>query len=150
MNTNKPIKNWLTYPIGQSKSRITISIPIHILIFPQECLWFNCLLCHIRQNLHDLHVNLVGGPGALPWELKEIVTSLAKEQVPAAWVHPNCQPSTHSLSSWIQGQYLLSENFSHFTLINFGLKSSLKFWTRKMLFEELRTRHNFCSSQYVY
>ena len=73
----------------------------------QECLWLNSLLCHIRQTIHKLHTSLIGGPGALPWELKDIVHSLNKEQVPAAWVHPNCQPSTHSLASWVLGELFM-------------------------------------------
>ena len=77
---------------------------MYVYMHLQECLWFNALLCHVRQNLHDIHRTLVGGPGALPWQLTLVVNSLSDEQVPASWVHPNCQPSTHSLTSWQLGQ----------------------------------------------
>ncbi|KAI0238224.1 Dynein alpha chain, flagellar outer arm, partial [Lamellibrachia satsuma] len=66
----------------------------------QECMWLNCLLSHIRQNIHDLQQSLLSGPDAFPWQLKKTADSLVLGQVPITWVHPNCQPTTHSLSSW--------------------------------------------------
>ncbi|XP_069115919.1 uncharacterized protein [Argopecten irradians] len=67
----------------------------------QECLWLNSSLCHIRQQIADLQTSLLGGPEALAWVLLPTVYSLQEEQVPVSWVHPNCQPCTHSLLSWL-------------------------------------------------
>ena len=65
----------------------------------------NSVLCHIRQNISDLQQNLVGGPEALPKSLLTTARSLQEEHVPVSWIHPNCQPCTHSLVSWLLGIY---------------------------------------------
>ncbi|KAK7479595.1 hypothetical protein BaRGS_00029144 [Batillaria attramentaria] len=67
----------------------------------QECLWMNSLLCYIRQQISDLQTSMLGGPTALPQPLLPTVYSLQEELVPIAWTHPNGQPCTHSLSSWL-------------------------------------------------
>ena len=77
---------------------------LHRLSSYQECLWLNSLLSHIRQNVYDLQRCLLSGPDAFPWQLKKIADSLVLGQVPIAWIHPNCQPTTHSLSSWQTGE----------------------------------------------
>ncbi|XP_071095883.1 uncharacterized protein [Haliotis cracherodii] len=66
----------------------------------QECLWLNSILCHIRQQISDLQSCLLGGPEALPQSHLSTVYSLQEEHVPVSWIHPNCQPCTHSLVSW--------------------------------------------------
>lgn len=63
----------------------------------------NTVSCHIRQEIHDLQTSLVGGAGALPRRLLSTVNSLQEEYVPVNWVHPKCQPCTHSLVSWLDG-----------------------------------------------
>ncbi|KAK2190798.1 hypothetical protein NP493_68g03006 [Ridgeia piscesae] len=63
-------------------------------------MWFNSLLSHIRQNIYDLQRSLLSGPNAFPWKLKKTADSLMQGQVPITWVHPNNQPTTHSLASW--------------------------------------------------
>ncbi len=65
------------------------------------------MLCHVRQHIFDVHQCLLGGPESFPYELTDIVEALNAEHVPAAWIHPNCQPSTHSLTSWQQGRTFL-------------------------------------------
>ncbi|XP_055866060.1 uncharacterized protein LOC106055129 isoform X2 [Biomphalaria glabrata] len=67
----------------------------------QECLWMNTVLCHIRQEIHNLDGNLLGGSGALPKRLLPTVLCLQEEFVPVNWIHPNTQPCTHSLTSWL-------------------------------------------------
>ncbi|KAH9514966.1 hypothetical protein Btru_021541 [Bulinus truncatus] len=67
----------------------------------QECLWMNTVLCHIRQEIHDMDGNLLGGSGAIPRRLLPTVLSLQEEFVPVSWIHPNTQPCTHSLTSWL-------------------------------------------------
>ena len=69
-------------------------------VFRQECMWMNALLCHIRQNVDDVYHSLLAGPEAFHYDLHQIIHSLHAEQVPAVWLHPNTQPSTHSLASW--------------------------------------------------
>ncbi|CAH1797693.1 unnamed protein product [Owenia fusiformis] len=68
----------------------------------QECQWLNSLLCHARQNIHTLQSHLLGGPEIIPGSLLNTAQSLQQEQVPMEWIHPNCQPSTHTLMSWLQ------------------------------------------------
>ncbi|XP_053409232.1 uncharacterized protein LOC123561373 isoform X4 [Mercenaria mercenaria] len=68
----------------------------------QECLWLNSILCHIRQQISELHERLMGGPEALPHVYMTTILSLQEEHVPISWVHPNSQPCTHSLVSWLQ------------------------------------------------
>ncbi|XP_052258855.1 uncharacterized protein LOC127863384 isoform X2 [Dreissena polymorpha] len=68
----------------------------------QECLWLNSLLCHIRQQISQLQEQLLSGPEALPRDHMTSVLSLQEEHVPVSWIHPNSQPSTHSLVSWLQ------------------------------------------------
>nr|XP_022320176.1 dynein beta chain, flagellar outer arm-like isoform X6 [Crassostrea virginica] len=68
----------------------------------QECLWMNNSLCHMRQQIHDLQGCLLAGPEAIPKELLPTACSLQEEHVPVSWIHPNCQPSTHSLVSWLE------------------------------------------------
>ncbi|XP_052060514.1 uncharacterized protein LOC127700861 isoform X4 [Mytilus californianus] len=68
----------------------------------QECLWFNTILCHIRQEINVLQSHLLGGPEALPKMLSSTVSSLQEEFIPISWIHPNCQPCTHSLVSWLE------------------------------------------------
>ncbi|WAR04811.1 DYH1B-like protein [Mya arenaria] len=67
-----------------------------------ECLWLNSLLCHIRQQISELQDRLLSGPEALPLNHMASVLSLQEEHVPVSWVHPNSQPSTHSLVSWLE------------------------------------------------
>ncbi|RUS89316.1 hypothetical protein EGW08_002923 [Elysia chlorotica] len=67
----------------------------------QECLWMNTALCHIRQEIADLQGRLVGGAGALPVRLLPTALSVQEEYVPTSWIHPNCQPCTHSLVTWL-------------------------------------------------
>ncbi|KAL8618506.1 hypothetical protein ACOMHN_000651 [Nucella lapillus] len=67
----------------------------------QECLWMNSLLCYMRQQMSDLQTAMVGGPLAMPFRLLPIVFSLQEELVPVSWTHPNTQPCTHSLTSWL-------------------------------------------------
>lgn len=84
------------------------SLPLHLPSppsVPQECLWLNSLLCHIRQSVHEIRQSLLRGPDSIPNDLRDTVISLAEQMVPVAWLHPNCQPSTHSLLSWMEGQY---------------------------------------------
>ncbi|XP_070202269.1 uncharacterized protein [Littorina saxatilis] len=68
----------------------------------QECLWMNSLLCHVRQQIHELQTAMVGGEAALPRPLLPVVFSVQEELVPVSWVHPNGQPCTHSLTSWLE------------------------------------------------
>eukprot|EP00105_Crassostrea_gigas_P044993 XP_019929141.1 PREDICTED: dynein beta chain, ciliary isoform X4 [Crassostrea gigas] len=67
----------------------------------QECLWMNNSLCHMRQQIHELQGCLLAGPEAITKELLPTACSLQEEHVPVSWIHPNCQPSTHSLVSWL-------------------------------------------------
>ncbi|XP_076457719.1 uncharacterized protein LOC143291635 isoform X3 [Babylonia areolata] len=67
----------------------------------QECLWMNALLCHMRQQIFDLQTAMVGGPLALPRPLLSVIRSIQEELVPVSWTHPNTQPCTHSLLSWL-------------------------------------------------
>ncbi|CAG5131866.1 unnamed protein product, partial [Candidula unifasciata] len=85
----------------------------------QECLWMNEILCNIRRDIHDLQMNLVGGPGALPQRLFSTACSLQEEQIPVTWVHPNCQPCTHSLLSWLEDLKKRHEQFT--TWVQCGL-----------------------------
>ncbi|XP_022099208.1 dynein beta chain, ciliary-like [Acanthaster planci] len=67
----------------------------------QECHWFNSLLCHVRQMLHDLQAHLLGGERGMPPTLAKCARALQKELVPVTWVHPNRQPLGHTLHSWV-------------------------------------------------
>ncbi|XP_033641711.1 dynein beta chain, flagellar outer arm-like [Asterias rubens] len=67
----------------------------------QECHWFNSLLCHVRQTLHELMVHLLGGERGMAPSLTECARALQKELVPVSWVHPNRQPLGHTLHSWV-------------------------------------------------
>ena len=66
-------------------------------------MWFNRMLCHVRQNAYNINQCLLGGPENFPFELTDVVDSLNAELVPATWIHSNCQPSTHTLTSWLEG-----------------------------------------------
>ncbi|XP_058857324.1 dynein beta chain, ciliary-like isoform X3 [Acipenser ruthenus] len=68
----------------------------------QECSWLNRSLCHIRQQVSRLEKSLLTDTLALPDHLAEVAESLKKDEVPGSWLHPYCQPSTHTLSTWIQ------------------------------------------------
>lgn len=72
-------------------------------ICSQECQWFNCLLYHIRHSLQILEQCVLGGSPAIPTSLAPVVDALQEEVVPADWLHPDCQPSPHSLASWLKG-----------------------------------------------
>ena len=63
----------------------------------------NSVLCHIRQQISELQDSMLGGPEALPRSHLKTVISLQEEHVPVSWVHPNYQPCTHSLVSWLEG-----------------------------------------------
>lgn len=69
----------------------------------------NNSLCHMRQQIHELQGCLLAGPEAINKEILPTACSLQEEHVPVSWIHPNCQPSTHSLVSWLEGWFL-----SHF------------------------------------
>lgn len=64
----------------------------------------NSLLCHVRQQISDLQTAMVGGVTALPHPLLPVVHSVQEELVPVSWTHPNGQPNTHSLTSWLDGK----------------------------------------------
>ena len=64
----------------------------------------NSLLCHVRQQINDLQTAMVGGVAALPRPLLPVVHSVQEELVPVSWIHPNGQPCTHSLTSWLDGR----------------------------------------------
>ncbi|MGH0183167.1 UNVERIFIED_CONTAM: hypothetical protein FKN15_011614 [Acipenser sinensis] len=68
----------------------------------QECSWLNRSLRHIRQQVSGLEKSLLTDTLALPDHLAEVAESLKKDEVPGSWLHPYCQPSTHTLSTWIQ------------------------------------------------
>jgi len=72
-------------------------------ICSQECQWFNCLLYHIRHSLQILEQCVLGGSPAIPTSLAPVVDALQEEMVPGDWLHPDCQPSPHSLASWLKG-----------------------------------------------
>lgn len=63
----------------------------------------------MRQQIHELQGCLLAGPEAINKEILPTACSLQEEHVPVSWIHPNCQPSTHSLVSWLEGWFL-----SHF------------------------------------
>ncbi|MGH0184141.1 UNVERIFIED_CONTAM: hypothetical protein FKN15_014234 [Acipenser sinensis] len=69
----------------------------------EECSWLNRSLRHIRQQVSGLEKSLLTDTLALPDHLAEVAESLKKDEVPGSWLHPYCQPSTHTLSTWIQG-----------------------------------------------
>ncbi|KAJ8316357.1 hypothetical protein KUTeg_006371 [Tegillarca granosa] len=69
----------------------------------QECLWFNRILCHIRQDISVLQQSILSGPEAIFKSYLTTVYALQEEHVPISWIHPNCQPCTHSLVSWLDG-----------------------------------------------
>ncbi|KAK6172547.1 hypothetical protein SNE40_016179 [Patella caerulea] len=71
-------------------------------VLMQECLWLNSVLCHIRQQISDLQGCLLGGTEALPMSHINTIYCLQEEFVPVSWIHPNCQPCTHALVSWLQ------------------------------------------------
>ncbi|XP_023931015.1 dynein beta chain, ciliary-like [Lingula anatina] len=89
----------------------------HVLL--QECQWLNSLLCYIRQNIYDIRNSLVGGTESLPNPLKEAVFCLQEEYVPVTWVHPNKQPCTHTLDSW------LTDLRKHYSQLNSWVKSGM-------------------------
>ncbi|XP_071959570.1 uncharacterized protein [Antedon mediterranea] len=68
----------------------------------QECHWMNSLVCHIRQTLHELYQHVLGGQHAIPEELKSTAAALQQEHVPLSWLHPNRQPTDHTLITWLQ------------------------------------------------
>lgn len=99
----------------------------------------NSLLCHIRQQISDLQTSMLGGPLALPPSLLPTVYSLQEELIPVAWTHPNQQPCTHSLTSWLDGT--IFELFLSLTLpdVTYVLNQlpcihSLTIWPDGMLF----------------
>ena len=47
---------------------------------------------------------MISGIHALSPTLLSIASVLYDEQVPVSWVHPNCQPSTHTITTWISGK----------------------------------------------
>lgn len=63
----------------------------------------NSLLVHVRKLLHSIGDNLIGGQVALSMTHVEISKALVAEEVPLAWLHPNLQPTSHTLFSWIDG-----------------------------------------------
>ncbi|XP_064650622.1 uncharacterized protein LOC135502065 isoform X3 [Lineus longissimus] len=67
----------------------------------QECLWLNSLLCHIRQNIFELQQCLLTRPDSISPRLQPTAKSIQQENVPITWVHPNCQPCTHTLLTWL-------------------------------------------------
>ena len=46
---------------------------------------------------------MLGGSPAIPTSLVPVVDALQEEVVPSDWLHPDCQPSPHSLASWLIG-----------------------------------------------
>ena len=46
---------------------------------------------------------MLGGSPAIPTSLAPVVDALQEEVVPGDWLHPDCQPSPHSLASWLKG-----------------------------------------------
>ncbi|XP_020627063.1 dynein beta chain, flagellar outer arm-like isoform X2 [Orbicella faveolata] len=70
-------------------------------VLQKECQWFNCLLYHIRHSLQILEQCVLGGSPAIPTSLVPVVDALQEEVVPSDWLHPDCQPSPHSLASWL-------------------------------------------------
>lgn len=69
----------------------------------QECQWFNGLLYHIRHSLQILEQCVLGGSPAIPTSLAPVVDALQEDVVPGDWLHPDCQPSPHSVASWLKG-----------------------------------------------
>ena len=55
-----------------------------------------------------MHQCLLAGSDAFPSHLLDTMYSLLQEQVPPAWLHPNCQPSTHALNSWQGGWFCIA------------------------------------------
>lgn len=86
----------------------------------------NNSLCHMRQQIHDLQGCLLAGPEAIPKELLPTACSLQEEHVPVSWIHPNCQPSTHSLVSWLEGGFSLSSGADILMKILFSCLESLR------------------------
>ncbi|KAJ7392745.1 hypothetical protein OS493_010400 [Desmophyllum pertusum] len=71
-------------------------------VLQKECQWFNCLLYHIRHSLQILEQCVLGGSPAIPPPLTPVVDALQQDVVPGDWLHPDCQPSPHSLTSWLK------------------------------------------------
>ena len=46
---------------------------------------------------------MLGGSPAIPTSLAPVVDALQEEVVPGDWLHPDCQPSPHSVASWLKG-----------------------------------------------
>ena len=91
----------------------------------------NNSLCHMRQQIHDLQGSLLAGPEAIPKELLPTACSLQEEHVPVSWIHPNCQPSTHSLVSWLEGGFSFSSCADILMKILFFCLQSLVFTRKK-------------------
>ncbi|XP_033103095.1 dynein heavy chain 9, axonemal-like [Anneissia japonica] len=68
----------------------------------QECHWMNSVICHIRQTLYELDQHVLGGQHAIPEELASTASALQQEHVPLSWLHPNRQPTEHTLITWLQ------------------------------------------------
>ena len=52
----------------------------------QECVWFNYVICHIRQQLHLLRSSLFATSDyQLSQALRDTANSLAMEEVPKTW-----------------------------------------------------------------
>ncbi|KAJ1184768.1 hypothetical protein NDU88_001571 [Pleurodeles waltl] len=67
----------------------------------QECHWMNASLYYIKQQVADLSKAMVVGSFAVPQHLSMTVTSLQEGDLPQAWLHPHCRPTSHSLLSWL-------------------------------------------------
>ena len=65
----------------------------------------NALICHIRQCLHEISEALITGEDGLPMHHLSAARALSNESVPLSWNHPILQPNTHTLFSWLEGQY---------------------------------------------
>jgi len=65
----------------------------------------NALISHVRQTLYDITESLLAGPEGLPMRHIDTARAIVNEAVPLSWTHPNMQPSTHTLFSWLDGRF---------------------------------------------
>ena len=80
----------------------------------------NALLCHIRQTLFEITESLISGPDGLPMHHIQAARSIAQEHVPLSWNHPNLQPNTHTLFSWLEGSLFTAARNILFLLFDDG------------------------------
>lgn len=64
-----------------------VSLYFSSFVLMKECTWFNSMLCHVQQQLHDLKISLgFSSDYKLPSDLADTGRALLAGDVPQSWL----------------------------------------------------------------